>query len=383
MSVADVPKTRRLTLLTANLGGGGAERVLLLLAEAFAARGFAVDLVAAQGHGKLAGQVPACVRLIDLGASRVSAALPGLVRYLRRNRPASLLSALTHVNCMALAARALAGSKSRVVVGEHTMMSLVSATDAGMRNRLMPRLARFAYRFADGIVAPTAGAAEDLAQVLLIPRDMIRVIHNPVISPRLAALAAAPLEHPWFHSGAPPVILAAGRLAPEKDFRTLLRAFALSRNKADARLIILGEGKERGDLERLAQALAVAAHVSLPGFVDNPYQYMRHAAVFVLSSTFEGFGNVLVEAMACGTPVVSTDCPGGPREILAGGKWGRLVPMRNPEALSDAIAQALAGPECDARPRAGDFAMDTIAAQYLELLLPGDSTPASVQGGPR
>jgi glycosyltransferase involved in cell wall biosynthesis len=383
MSVADVSAARRLALLTANLGGGGAERVLLLLAEAFAARGFAVDLVAAQGHGELTGQVPASVRLVNLGASRVAAALPGLVRYLRRNRPVSLLSALTHVNCVALAARALAGSKLRVVVGEHTMMSLVSATDAGMRNRLMPRLARFAYRFADGIVAPTAGAAADLAQVLSIPKATIRVIHNPVVSPRLTALAAAPLEHPWFRAGAPPVILAAGRLAPEKDFRTLLRAFALLHHRLDTRLVILGEGKERGDLERLAQALDVAAHVALPGFVDNPYQYMRHAAVFVLSSTFEGFGNVLVEAMACGTPVVSTDCPGGPTEILEGGKWGRLVPMRNPEVLSEAIARALAGPGGDARPRAQDFAMDTIAAQYLELLLPDDSTPASVQEGPR
>jgi glycosyltransferase involved in cell wall biosynthesis len=383
MSVADAPAARRLALLTANLGGGGAERVLLLLAEAFAARGFAVDLVAAQGQGELASQVPACVRLIDLGVSRVAAAMPGLVRYLRRNRPESLLSALTHVNCMALAARALAGSRSRVVVGEHSMMSHVSGSDAGLRDRLMPRLARFAYRFADGIVAPTAGAAEDLAQVLSLPMDRIRVIHNPVVSPRLTALAAAPLEHPWFQAGAPPVIVAAGRLAPEKDFRTLLRAFALLRSRVDARLIILGEGKERGDLERLAQDLAVAAHVTLPGFVDNPYPYMRQAAVFVLSSTFEGFGNVLVEAMACGTPVVSTDCPGGPTEILAGGKWGRLVPMRDPKALSDAIAQALERPGGDARPRALDFSLEAIAAQYLEFLLPGHRTHAGVQEGPR
>jgi glycosyltransferase involved in cell wall biosynthesis len=228
------------------------------------------------------------------------------------------------------------------------------------------------YLKADCIVAVSEGVADDLVSEVGLPRSAIRVIYNPVVTPELAARAEEPLVHPWLVPGSAPVLLAAGRLSAQKDFPTLLRAFARVRAARPARLIILGEGELRAQLEAQAVALGLGEDVQFPGFVENPYAYMRRAGVFVLSSAWEGFGIVLVEAMACGAPVVSTDCPVGPAEILEGGRYGPLVPIGDDGALAHAILSAL---DCPMDPerlraRAGDFALEKIGRQYLEVLCP-------------
>jgi len=346
---------------------------MVTLANGFAGRGHAVDLVLAKAEGPYLPEVASGVRIVDLGARRVVASLPGLVRYLCRERPRALLSALNHANVIALLARRCAGVPTRLVVSEHAHLSLSLSGEPSCRGRLMPWLMRHTYPWANGVVAVSAGVADDLAQAMGLPRQRIAVVYNPVVTDDMLARAEAPLDHPWFAPGEPPVVLGVGRLTVQKDFGVLLRAFAKLRAQRPARLMIVGEGELRPELEGLVQQLGLDADVALPGFTDNPYAYMRRAALLALSSRFEGFGNVLAEAMACGTPVVSTDCPSGPAEILEGGQWGRLVPVGDVEALANAMLATLADPQHpDVARRARDFGVDQAVDGYLRVM-PGDA----------
>jgi glycosyltransferase involved in cell wall biosynthesis len=230
-------------------------------------------------------------------------------------------------------------------------------------------LARWFYPWADAIVTVSQGSAEDLAR-LGLSSDCIKVIYNPVVTPELFEKVTEPVEHPWFEPGSPPVILGVGRLEKQKDFPTLIRAFAQVRQQRPARLMILGEGQERPDLETLVQELGLAENVALPGFVANPYAYMGKAALFVLSSLFEGLPTVLIEAMATETPVVSTDCKSGPAEILANGQYGKLVAVGDVKGMAEAIISTLeAPPNSEAlKLRAAEFSLEKAVAQYQQVL---------------
>lgn len=359
----------RIALYVPSMQGGGAERVMLTLAHGFAARGLAVDLVLASAEGPYLKEVAEAVRVVDLRCRRVISSLAHLVRYLRRERPRAMLSALGYANVVAVWARELARVPTRLVVSEHANLSLTHRYARTIRERLMPALIRRAYRRADGVVAVSGGVADDLAAVIGFPRERIKVVYNPVFTDELLRLSRMPLQHPWIEKKARPVVLSIGRLAEEKDFPTLLRAFARLRAKRPVRLVILGEGQLRAQLEALVANLGLIEDVAMPGFVDNPFAWMRHADLLVLSSVFEGFGNVLVEAMACGIPTVSTDCPSGPAEILGHGRWGRLVPVGDDAALADAIAATLdeaVHPNVLARAR--EFGVDRAVGGYLDAL---------------
>ena len=336
-----VPK---IALFLPSLHGGGAERVMVNLARGFAERGLKVDLVLAKGEGPYLGEVPPNVHVVDLNASRVLASLPGLVRYLRRERPEAMLSAMHHSNIIAVWAKLLACVPTRLAVSIHTTTSVSLQSPQNRRSLLIPWLTRWFYLKTEAIVAVSKGVAEDFSRVSGIPFERIKVIYNPVVTPELIENAKEPVEHPWFATEQPPVILGVGRLTKAKDFPTLIRAFALVRQERPARLMILGEGEERFRLEALVKELGLEDDVALPGFVDNPYAYMARAAVFVLSSAWEGLPTVLIEAMACSCPVVSTDCPSGPAEILENGKCGPLVPVGNEAALKQAIIRVLEAP---------------------------------------
>jgi glycosyltransferase involved in cell wall biosynthesis len=234
----------------------------------------------------------------------------------------------------------------------------------------MPWLAKQFYPWADGIVAVSQGVGDDLAQFVDLNGKPIHVIYNPVVRPELHDLARLPLDHPWFRPGEPPVVLGVGRLNPQKDFGTLIRAFAKVVRTREARLLILGEGAQRDELEALVKELNLQQQISLPGFANDVYAYMSRASLFVLSSKWEGLPGVLIEAMCCGAPVVSTDCPSGPREILQDGKYGDLVPMDDADALADAIATNLdAGSTGPPRESWRRFEPETVVDQYLEVLL--------------
>jgi glycosyltransferase involved in cell wall biosynthesis len=400
------------------LAGGGLERMMLATAGALSERGYPVDVVVTAAEGPLAGLVPAGIRVVELrrgpvwlARARVLQAeppgpgdpltslllalklpnrlpyLPGLVRYFREERPRAVFAAGLSANLLATWARALARSDARVVLSQRNTMSCVMTTWRWKR-RAFPALIRRNYLAADAIVAVSGGVADDLAAHFGISRNRITVVHNPVVSDDVSAQAAEAIDHPWFAPDAPPVVLSAGRLHTAKDHPTLIRAFARVRQARAARLLILGSGKNdedtahrRAELMRLAAELGIAEDVDLPGFVPNPFPYMARAAVFALSSLWEGFGNVLVEALSCGCPIVSTDCPSGPAEILDRGRYGRLVPVGDAAAMAEAILTTLSNPpDRDVlRARGAVFSVARAVDAYLDLLLdrPGPSGPSA------
>ncbi|MBC7236743.1 MAG: glycosyltransferase [Chloroflexi bacterium] len=330
-----------------NLEGGGAERNVASLASLLADRGYRVDIVLAQATGPFLAQLGPGVRVVDLRARRLATSLVGLIRYLRRECPPVLTSKTVLADVVALVATRFARPRTRVTVwvaadlySEHAHLEL-------WRGRVAVRFLPYMYRWADTLMAVSSGVAKSVARVSGLPLTSIRVVHAPAVTEEKRLLAQEPLAHPWFQDGQPPVVLGVGRLRPQKDFATLLRAFALVRRQRPARLVILGEGWQRSALEALARELGVAGDVDMPGFVRNPFSYMAHAAVFALSSIYEGLPTVVIEALACGCPVVSSDCPSGPREILDGGRYGHLVPVGDAEALAEAILCTLSG---DTRP---------------------------------
>lgn len=360
---------RRIAFYLPSLAGGGAERSMVNLANVIAGLGFPVDMVLGRADGPFLPALAAAVRVVDLKSTRVWQSIPGLVTYMRTMRPRVLLAALTHANVAALIARGLAGSRARVVVTEHSPLTGAGWSDLNWRGKMVAMAARCFYPRAHMVVAVSEGVADDLARLLPFPRRDIRVIYNPVLFPELSARAAQAPGHPWFEPGEPPVVLACGRLTEAKDYPTLLRAFAVVRAAIPSRLLILGEGEKRPELLALARQLGVDQDFALPGFTANPYTYMSRAGVFALSSAWEGLGNVLVEAMACGSPVVATDCPSGPREILGAGRYGRLVPVGDHVALAEAILSSLREPRPVYPPEALErFTGEYAARAYLAVM---------------
>ena len=400
----DSREGQHVALLMVNLEGGGIQRSMLHLARALADRGHRVDLLLYKAQGDFVDSVPSAIRVVALetaprwrgrfhafraapehlihlampvllprkshGALRC---LPALVRYLREERPAVLLSAEPDLNLVALWARRLAGVSVRTVISERIHLSNHLRDEAKRRKwrwRFIVPLLRRMYPEADRIIAVSRGVADDLRTLVGLPPELVTTVYNPVVDSELAKKAEAPIDHPWFMPGAPPVIIAVGRLTEQKDFPTLLRAFAQVRAQRQARLLLLGEGELRRKLEALVRELGVDQDVSLPGFASNPFAYMARAAVFVLSSTYEGLPGVLIQALACGCPVVSTDCPSGPAEILENGQYGQLVPVGDPAAMAQAILATLDAPPDRGllQKRASLFSVDRAVEQYLEVL---------------
>ncbi|OKH32833.1 glycosyl transferase [[Phormidium ambiguum] IAM M-71] len=354
-----------------NLDGGGAERAMLHLAAGMAKRGIKTDLILANAKGEYLEKVPPEVRLINLN-SRPPVILwktLALRRYLQQEKPTYLLSALDILSA-ATWAKKLADVPTKVIMCVQTNLSQQFKNDTGIMSKIRPLLVKQWYPLADGTIAASQGVAEDVSQISGIPVKNINVIYNPVVMPELFDKAKEPINHPWFASGELPVILGVGRLVPQKDFPTLIKAFAIVRKQISTKLVILGEGEKRPQLETLIRELGVEKDVDLPGFKDNPYTYMAKAKLFVLSSAWEGFGNVVAEAMAVGTPVVSTNCPSGPAEILENGKYGQLVSVGDFEGLANAILETLKNPTNSQllQERALDFTVDNVVDQYLKVL---------------
>jgi glycosyltransferase involved in cell wall biosynthesis len=400
----DSRKMQHVALLMCDLDGGGIQRSMLHLARALVDRGHRVDLLVYKAQGDFVDSVPSGIRvvaletapawmgrlhafraapehliqlalpvLLPLKPQSTTRCLPALVRYLREERPAVLLSAEPYLNLLALWARRLAGLSVRMVISERIHLSS-HLRDRAKRRKwrwrfIMPLLRRM-YPEADRIIAVSRGVADDLSNLVGLPPERVTTVYNPVVDSELAKKAEAPIDHPWFVPGAPPVIIAAGRLAEQKDIPTLLQAFAQVRAQRQARLLLLGEGEMRRKLEALARELGVDQDVSLPGFTSNPFAYMAGAAVFVLSSAYEGLPGVLIQALACGCPVVSTNCPGGAAEILENGQYGRLVPVGDPAAMAQAIIATLEAPPDRGllQKRALLFSVDRAVEQYLEVL---------------
>jgi glycosyltransferase involved in cell wall biosynthesis len=344
--------------------------VLLNLAGGLINEGIGVDVVLASATGVFLAQLPSEVRVIDLKCSRIGYSVLPLARYLREVRPDALLAFQDHTAVAAIGAAAISRSRTPIFPAIHSTWTKMLET-GGHRQHVLACIASLAYRHAAGVITVSDGAAASLVSCLGVERSRVHVIYNPVVTDDLFSKSEAAVGHPWFKAGQPPVILGIGRLTRAKDFATLIASFAHLRAHCPARLLILGEGEERTALEARSRELGVAEDVALPGFVENPYPYLRQSAVFVLSSAWEGLPTVLIEALALGTPIVSTDCPSGPAEILSNGRHGALVPVGNVETMADAMYKTITTKHSPPDATSWEkFTVPSATAAYIDTLLP-------------
>jgi glycosyltransferase involved in cell wall biosynthesis len=362
----------KISFFIPSLRGGGAERVFVNLVNEFSKRGFNVDLVLAQKEGPYLKDVSDKVNIVDLKSKRVLFSIFPLIKYLRKEKPRVTISSMEHCNIIAVLASKLSFSKAKTVVRVASTLSFSLKGTRWHKRWLRKYGAMFFYRFADEIFANSKGSAEDLSKTLKISLERTTVIHNPLVVHEIKEKAKEENDHKWIKEKKLPVVLGVGRLNKAKDFPTLIKAF--SELKREAKLIILGEGEERISLEKLIKELNLEDSVDMPGFVRNPYVYMSNANVYVLSSKWEGSPNTMIEAMACGVPVVSTNCPSGPSEILdpvksindhgtRNGKYGELVPVGDAKKLAEKIDYVLSLSE-EKRKKIGERARKSVEERF-------------------
>ena len=330
-----------------------------------------MDLLLAEASGPYGALVSSEVRIINFNKGRILASLPSLVHYLNKDNPYVILSAMTHTNIVALLAAKIARAKTKVVVSQRNAMNQANHRFSQLRRPFMNFLIKVCYPWSHAITTVSNGVSNDLIKLLPKEKDKIFTIYNPVLTPDIYEKMEEVVDHPWINSWEKDtkIILAAGRLNVQKDFETLIRSVALVRKQVNVKLIILGKGELQFELEKLIQSLGLINAVDLYGFVDNPFKFMKKADLFVLSSKWEGLPGVLIQAMACGTPVISTDCPHGPSEILEHGKWGSLVPIGDIQTMTNAIVKALQKNEHpNVFERANEFSEDKAVNEYLKVM---------------
>jgi glycosyltransferase involved in cell wall biosynthesis len=366
---------QRIAILTHDLEGGAFTTLGTALAQGFQELGVECDLVILNPSDAVIARY-SHLNVVSLHVARTSGSLGAVVRYLRDRRPDVLLPMPWYFNIVAVWAKYLAQVPTQVLIGEHNIISLEAGIEYRhqLRLRFLPVLMRWTYPYGQGLIGVCQDTLTDLHQTLKIAtRIPERVIHNPLNVEQVQRLAQEPLDHLWFEENAVPVILTTARLAKQKNLDQLIRAFALVRQRLDARLLILGEGPLRPDLEQLCRTLNLESQVAMPGYVENPYRFMARCGVFVLASAWEGCPIALEEALACKTAIVVTDAPGGAKEVVVDGQCGRVVPHGNLEALAQALVTVLTDAKLrqsfqkHAGDRAWDFHYLPISQQYLDF----------------
>jgi glycosyltransferase involved in cell wall biosynthesis len=374
------PSPRSVMFFCPTLGQGGADRVVLTLLQNLDRARFAPSLALMRAEGPFVADVPADVPRFVLGSRRLLLAAPDLVRVLRREQPDVLFSTHGGANIVVALAHALARSRARLVLSERS--ALLRTDRSRLRRALELPAKRLTYRHADLVTAVSSGVAQELASLLGLDDAKIKIVYNPMVDDQLAAKAAEAVDHPWFAPGETvPVVLAVGRLVEIKDYPTLLDAFARIRARRPARLIVLGDGPLRAALEGLARTKGLGADVDFVGFDKNPFKYMARARVLLHASKAEGLPGALIQSMACGTPVVSTDCDFGPREVIQhSGHDGFLVPVGDAAGLADHVLRLLADDELarriatSARDSVQRFTTSAALANYQDAIT-GDGRP--------
>jgi glycosyltransferase involved in cell wall biosynthesis len=358
----------KIAVFLQDLAGGGAERVAVITMNGLVAD-HAVTLLLARREGPYLADLDPRIEVVHLGRSSTFASVGRLAAFLRRHRPDVIMTHLTHVNVVGALANRLAGKPCPQVAVEHNQMGLNFSRIPQCSVRLAYRAARYVYRDIARVVSVSEGVRRSVIAFTGGKGARHAVIHNPVVTDALRQQMAAPAEHPWLCDAGAPVIVGCGRLVEQKDFPNLLRAFAHFAQFREGRLLVLGEGEQRSQLESLIEEFGLGDRIALPGFARNPYAAMGRSAMFVLSSRWEGLPTVLIEAMATGANIVSTDCPSGPDEVLDHGRFGRLVPVADSAALAAAMIDAIDAPMAgDAvRERADLYTAERALAHYLAL----------------
>lgn len=364
---------KKIVFYLSDFESGGTEWFALRLGRALAAEPFSIQFLVSRDAGPLAATIQREFKTTLLSGTGYSfwglaRTLPSFLRFLDRERPDFLISGLPLLNLMAYFALTLSGSPCRLIAVEHMRLTLKNERLSSRFKLMVKRfLNRGIQRKSHAFVCVSKTVLKDLFGDKATPRN-VYVINNPIIPDDLGGLLQSPASHPWLNEKGFPLILSIGRLLPVKDFPTLVRAFHFISDQTTARLIVLGDGEERPKLEALVKMFDLTGRVSFCGAVDNVFPYLKRADLFVLSSKEEAFGNVLVEALASGVPVVSTAC-GGTEEILDNGLYGVLVPVQNPEVLGQAILRALASPhnKHSLHERGQSFSVKSAAKAYTAL----------------
>jgi glycosyltransferase involved in cell wall biosynthesis len=361
----------KISIVLPDLRGGGAEKLHVHLAEDWIAKGLAVEFILMRAVGQLHSGLSSSISVLDLRASRIRNAILPLRRHLRRSDTDVLLAAMWPLTSAAIVAWHLSGRRSRIFVSDHNQLSLSAIREMRTSSAFLRASMRLTYPLADGVIAVSHGVKKDLCQLGGLNPSQVQVIWNPAaVRGSSVPTSSVERERIW-GDGFTHHILSVGNLKPQKDHESLLRAFAQLPSSIRPKLIILGDGPLRERLGALIVELGLAGRVEILGFVSDPFPWFRSADLFVLSSRWEGFGNVLVEALECGLPIVSTDCPSGPAEILDRGRYGMLVPVGDVQSLARAITRSLgAAPDRDRLiSRSQEFSIQKISEQYLTYML--------------
>ena len=362
----------QIAFLSYDMSIGGAERMITVLIRQFIREGFPVDLVLVKKNGTFLQDIDPQARVISLNQEHIRNSISGLTKYLSEEKPSVVISSLTHINLAAVIARKRAKSNTKLILIEHNTISRNNLAQ-GIKEKILTLLAHHYYPKADRIVVVSKGSARDLEDTLRIPSAQIIPIYNPLDLAEINRKKEETPDHQWLQNKDKPVLLAVGRLTKAKNFSFLLDVFAEVVKNFDCKLIILGDGEERGNLEKQIRQLNLENSVDMPGFKSNPYPYLANADILLCSSEYEGFNLTIAESLACGTPVISVDCPHGPAEILVNGKYGKLTPVGDLQAMENAILETLADPpdgerKKELRSRANDFSAENIFSQYYNLI---------------
>ncbi|KAA9404501.1 glycosyltransferase [Haloarcula sp. CBA1131] len=374
MTSASVGAEPDLAFYIPNLTVGGAEQVTVNIVNGLAGRGYDVELVVSHPGGELRTAVADSVAVIELADVRIpgigiGAHLHKLAQYLGDTEPDILISEKTDANILCLGAKRVAESTTTVVPTEHIAFGMMP--DESLKSRGVRKVAAQLYPAANDLIAVSDGVADSLGEKTAVDRGDISVLHNPVEITTVQDRAHEPVSHKWIEDTDTDVLLFVGRHHPQKDLKTWLRSFKrVNDTLPDTRAVIAGRGSETETVRELTVELGLTEVTSIPGYVDNPYRFMNQASLFLLSSQFEGLPTVLIEAMACGCPIVSTDCPSGPREILADGEYGRLTPVGDVDSIATAALEMLENPTPAAvlQDRAADFAPQTVLNDYEQFI---------------
>lgn len=361
---------KRICFFSPNFLGGGAERVISILAKNFSEQGYKVDLIVIEKVGPYLKDIPDSVNIIDFNCKKMVLSLPKLVQYLKNTNPDILFTSHIHVSTMVAFAKFISRVETKVVIRQPTMLA-PAKKEKSLSNLLRLELFLMSLKFVNKIILTSEYMKEEFLRYSLKNINKVVIIHNPVDISKIQKESCEQVCHDFFDdSENTPVIIAVGRLNKVKDFSTLIKAFSIVRKHTSCRLIILGEGELRSELIHLAKELNLLDQISMPGFVENPYKYMKNSNLFVSSSLWEGFPNGLVEAMACGLNIVATNCEGGSAEILENGKWGKLVPINDEITLATEITKLLKNkPSFNVIERANDFATDKIISKYEKVFI--------------
>jgi len=354
--------SKKISLLIPSLSGGGAQKVMVKLANYFVSQGLLVDLVLVKREGPYIKDVDSGVNIVNLDCKRVALSIASLVKYFKTSNTDAVLVTIHHMSIIAIVARVLSMANFRLIIRQPNYLS--HTVPQNMLTRFYLSMVCFMFNKSDGVIGISQGVSDDL---LSNGVQNVKTIYNPIDFQQVHKMSHEDDDLDFSH----PLIIGIGRLEKQKNFSLLIKAFSIVAESVDAQLLILGEGSLSSRLKKEALDLGVSERVQFLGFVDNPYKYLKKSDVFVLSSLWEGFGNVLVESLAVGTQIVSTDCQSGPSEILDNGKYGTLVKVGDSKVLAREIIASLERPiESDILiNRSKDFSLSVISKQYLKVLL--------------